>query len=167
MKIINVKGLILSIVSIMLLSGCAKYYVKVVANHEKAVTKANTPFFLAYDAEEVILDQSKLATITSTYEMELNRVRVAPRNMRSANSGFFKSTAVVDVLPGKHEIRLTILIGQNMFIADAISCELEAGRVYHVITEPKIAVVENTNADVAKKIIQNRNNAVFEAKKAQ
>jgi len=38
--------------------------------HNLAVSSSGAPFYLAYDSEEIIWDQSKVATITSTNSLK-------------------------------------------------------------------------------------------------
>ena len=143
----------------VMFSGCAV--------HNATVSGAGAPFYLAYDLEEIIRDQSKVATITSIVGLEINGVVVSPKTMRSANSsGVKKQIVVADVLPGEYRIRITHDPSGNPVTMPAITFNFEAGRIYEVaIHLIKVVVKENTSADVARKIAENRKNAIFERKK--
>lgn len=146
------------IAAMIVLSGCAV--------HNAAVSSSNAPFYLAYDSEEVIRDQSKVATITSTNGLEIDGVWVTSKNMRSANANYAKQQIVVaDVLPGEHKVRIDASVLGGIQRA-AITHNFEAGRIYTMEQITAIVrVKENTSADVAQKIAENRNNAVFKEKK--
>ena len=146
------------VIATLLLSGCAV--------HNAAISSSGAPFYLAYNSDDVIRDQSKVATITSTNGLEVDGINVSPKNMRSANSGFSKgSVVVVDVLPGQHTVKVYPPAG-TIGTLPTLTYNFEAGKVYNVaIKIIKVAVEENTSADVVQKIATNRNNAVFEGKK--
>jgi hypothetical protein len=142
----------------LLLSGCAV--------HNAAVSSSGAPFYLTYDSKEVISDQSQVATITSTGGLEIDGVVVNSKNFRSANTGFAKKAIVVaDVLPGEHSIKIRNANGTPVQM-NAITYDFKAGRIYNVaVNLIKVVVEENTSADVAQKIAENRKNNVFEKKK--
>jgi hypothetical protein len=144
--------------TMLLLSGCAV--------HNASVSSSKAPFYLAYDSEEVIRDQSKVATITSTGGLEIDGVEVIPKNMRSANYGGLKKQIVVaDLLPGTHTVKITRNPSGGYVQMAPITYNFEAGKIYDIaITFIKVVVKENTSANVAQKIAENRNNAVFEKK---
>lgn len=145
------------ILAVLLLSGCAV--------HNAAVSSAGTPFYLAYDSEEVIRDQSQVATLTSTYGLEIDGVKVTGKNMRSTTtSNASKSTVVVDVLPGQHKVRLTNMQSLGVTQATPLNYNFEAGRIYNVTIKILPVIEENKSAEVAQKIAENRNNAVFQTK---
>ena len=158
MKRIKLSLSSIAVAAAMLLTGCAV--------HNAAISGAGAPFYLAYDSEEVIREQAKVATITSTGGLEINGVVVNANNMRASNSSFFKKQIVVaDLLPGEYRIRITHDPSGNPVRMGAITYNFEAGRIYDVAIQIlKVVVKENTNADVAKKIAENRNKAVFESK---
>lgn len=147
-------------VMLLLLSGCA-------TPHNFVVSGSGTPFYLAYNSEEVIRDQSKVATITSTNGLEIDGVNVEPKNMRSINYSFFKKQIVVaDVLPGEHKVKVTADNSGNYIRMEPITYNFEAGRIYNIaIKLVSVFIEENTSQEVAQKIAANRNNAVFEKKK--
>lgn len=130
------------------------------------VTGSNAPFYLAYNSEEVILDQSKVATITSTNGLEIDGVQVTPQNMRSANYSFLKQQIVVaDVLPGTYKVKVTADNSGKPIQMEPITYNFEAGRIYRVsIGISRVFVEENNTSDAAQKIAKNRNNAVFKNK---
>ena len=147
------------------------------------------PFYLAYDSEEVIRDQSKVATIMSTCGLIIDGIKVLPNNMRSANTGFFKKQIVnADVLPGIHEVTLTHSpSGEDLEIREIatinevtgiktttvytvklkpIPYNFEAGHVY--VVEMHLFVIrirEITKEKTIAKIAETRNNAVFKDQK--
>ena len=144
---------------VAILSGCLA--------HNAAVSGSGAPFYLAYDSDEIIRDQSKVATITSTIGLEINGVEVTPANMRSANASFFKKQIVVaDVLPGEYKIKATHdPSGNPIRMSEPIVYIFEAGRIYDVgIAIIKVFVKENSDTSVAQKIADNRKTAVFEKK---
>ena len=141
----------------LLLSGCAV--------HNASVSAEGTPFYLAYDSEEIIRNQSQVATITSTLGLEIDGIEVNSKNMRSTTeSKATKSVVVVDVLPGEHQVRLVNTQVQLEAVqASPITYNFEAGHIYDVtVMMILVKVYENTSADVAQKIAVKRNNAVFE-----
>ena len=145
----------IAIATALLITGCSV--------HNAVVTGANTPFYLAYDSEEVIRDQSQVATITTTYGLEIDGVAVNSKNMRSTTAGTAtKSTVVVDVLPGEHKVKLTNLQNLGVRQVAPITHKFEAGRIYNVTVKILPVVEENRSADVAQKIAEKRNSAVFE-----
>ena len=145
----------IAVAAALLITGCAV--------HNAAVTSSNTPFYLAYDLEEVIRDQSQVATITSTYGLEIDGVSVNSKNMRSTNAGTAtKSKVVVDVLPGEHKVKLTNTQSLGVRQVAPIIHKFEAGRIYNVTIKILPIVEENRSADVAQKIAEKRNSAVFE-----
>ena len=181
------------VVAIMLfLPGCA-------AMQNAGVSNVETPFYLAYDSQEVIRDQSKVATIIShtvagveAQETKIDGVAVTPEDMRSAANrpGSLMGTVLVDVLPGEHQVQLILidrsmppppvplipktqhfqvqLIGRSMPSAPLIpkTQHFEAGRIYNANPITLWThVEENTSTEVAQKIAENRNSAVFENKK--
>lgn len=135
--------------------------------HNAAISGSNVPLYLAYDSEEVLRDQSQVATITSTNGLEIDGVVVNSRNMRSTTAkSATKSVVVVDVLPGKHTVRLTNTQSLGVAQVSSVTYDFEAGRIYNVaIKLIKVVVEENTSTDVAQKIAAKRNNAVFEKEK--
>ncbi|MDR0507552.1 MAG: hypothetical protein LBH32_12180 [Dysgonamonadaceae bacterium] len=141
------------------LSGCAV--------HNAMVSGSNAPFYLAYDSEEVIRDQSQVATITSTGGLEIDSVEVNSKNFRSANSGWVKGNIVVaDVLPGIHSVKLLRDPSGMAVRVNPVTFNFEAGKTYNIaITFMRMFVEENKSADVVKKIAENRRNNVFESKK--
>ena len=155
----NVAAIVACLAVTTMFSGCAA--------HNAAVSSAGAPFYLAYDSEEVIRDQAKVATITSTVGLEINGVTVNANNMRSANSSWAKKQIVVaDVLPGKYQIRITHDPSGNPVRIVPITYNFEAGRIYDVsIQIIKAIVKENTSSDARRKIAENRNKAVFKSKK--
>ena len=99
--------LVIVVAAILMLSGCVSTALKL---HYSSVTQPTTAFFLAYDSEEIIRDQSNVATITSTGGLEINGVVVNSQNMRSANSNINNkrpSIIVVDVMPGTYKVRFS------------------------------------------------------------
>ncbi|MDR2969378.1 MAG: hypothetical protein LBV32_07220 [Tannerellaceae bacterium] len=161
MKRIHVKKIMAGIALVAAMTTVASC-----AIHNAAVSRANAPFYLAYESEEVIRDQSKVATITSTGGLEIDGVVVTPKNMRAANTGFFKKQIVVaDVLPGEHKVKITNDPSGNAVTMNAITFHFEAGRVYDIAAGViQVFVKENTNPKVAAKIAENRHNNVFEKK---
>ncbi|MDR0749361.1 MAG: hypothetical protein LBF62_07300 [Tannerellaceae bacterium] len=150
-------GIVSLILAIMLLSGCAV--------HNAAVSSTGTPFYLAYDSEEIIRDQSQVATLTSTYGLEIDGVAVNSKNMRSTTtSNATKSTVVVDVQPGEHKVRLTNTQSLGVRQTTPLTHHFEAGRIYNVTIKILPVIEENKSADVAQKIAKNRNSAAFTAK---
>lgn len=153
----------------MFVSSCASTGLNM---HSKQVTKPDTQFFLSYDSAVIILDQSKIATITSANGLEIDGVEVNPKNMRVANAktGFFQNnmTMIVDMLPGEHSVKILYSPNGMKLSMNPIKLKFEAGHIYTIGNSsaftPTANVVENTSADVAKKIVENRNNAVFEKK---
>ena len=161
----------LVVATMLFLSGCAIGR----AIQNTAVSSPDALFCLAYDSEEVIRDQSKVATITSTYAMQIDGVHVTPENMRCTNKN---GALVVDVLPGEHKIALTApashvagtkaqgggFYGPGILLPT--TQQFESGRIYNAFDMTIwTRVEENTSAEVAQKIAENRNNAVFEKKK--
>jgi hypothetical protein len=162
MKRVNVKKVmagIALIAAITTVQGCAV--------HNAMVSGANAPFYLAYDQAEVILDQNRVATITSTGGLEIDGVEVTAKDMRAANIGFLKKQIVVaDVLPGEHKVRITHTPDGKFVTAPVISYNFEAGKVYDIaLMTNSMFVRENTNPNVAAKIAANRRNNVFESPK--
>jgi len=145
----------IAIVAVLLLSGCAL--------HNATITGSSVPFYLAYESEEVIRDQSKVATITSTLGLEIDGVIVNRKNMRSTTAETeTKSNVVVDVLPGEHRIRLTSS-QHGLTQVSPVTRTLEAGQIYNVtFMTVSVVVQKNNNANVMKKIAEKRNNAIFE-----
>jgi uncharacterized protein YceK len=158
MKRIDLKKVLVSLAAILLLSGCAV--------HNAAVSGSGAPFYLVYDSEEVIRDQSQVATITSTNGLEIDGVVVNGKNFRSAHAGGVKGSIVVaDILPGTHSVKVLYNNGTPLRM-NAITYNFEAGKVYNIAIKIITAVVEeNKSADVAQKIAENRRNNVFEKKK--
>jgi len=152
----------LVVATMLFLSGCAL--------QNAAVSSPETPFYLAYNSENVIRDQSQLATITTanqgaySVKLEIDDVAVTPENMRSATNKHSSIGGVIaDVLPGEHRIRL---LTSNAPPLLPTTQHFEAGRIYSVYQMTLWThVEENTSAEVAQKIAENRNNAVFEKKK--
>jgi len=164
----------------LLLSGCALREL-----HNASVSSATAPFFLAYDSEEVIRDQSRVATITSDMGLEIDGVVVNNKNMRSADTGGSADTytVVVDVLPGTHTIRTHHMEGgpsapvpvqsvvgppgvmrPGVYVARSIvtapiTYRFEAGHIYDMPSATR--VVENTSEKVVQKIGVHRSAAVF------
>ena len=157
---------------------------------EQANAQKGMPFYLAYDSEDVIRDQAKVATITSTGGLIINGVEVKPWNMRSANTSAFKKQIVnADVLPGTYEVAMTHSpSGEDLRVRTnaktdpmtgittttittvdlvPITYNFEAGHVYvvemHLFTIFRIR--EITKEKTIAKIAETRNNAVFENKK--
>ncbi|GHU84557.1 hypothetical protein FACS189415_8020 [Bacteroidia bacterium] len=122
---------------------------------------------MAYDSEEVIRDQSQVATITSTGGLEIDGVEVNGKNFRSAHTGGIKGNIVVaDVLPGTHTVKLLRDPSGGAVRVNPITYNFEAGKVYDVaITLIMMGVKENKSADVIQKIADNRKNNVFEKEK--
>ena len=147
------------IVIALLLSGCGAH---------SMVTAPNTPFYLAYDLEEVILDQSKLSTITSTNGLVIDGVVVSNKNMRSSNASSLKlfTKAVADVLPGEYNVKATHTNEGTAIQMESITYNFEAGRIYRIrVGISRVVVDDITNPEIVRKIALNRNNAVFEQKK--
>ena len=152
-KILQKAGLGIAIAGMLILSGCA--------THNVPVSSAGTPFYLAYDSEEIIRDQSQVATLTSTYGLEIDGVVVNSKNMRSTTtSKTTKSVVVVDVMPGEHKVRLTNTQSLGVRMAP-VAYNFEAGRVYNVTVKLLPVIEVNKSAEVAQKIAENRKNAVF------
>jgi hypothetical protein len=124
--------------------------------------------FLAYDSEEVIRDQSKVATITSTCGLVIDNVEVTPKTMRSANTSFFnKQNVNADVLPGEYTVTLTHSTSGSFLISPpTLKYKFEAGRVYVVsivtIVVPVVRIKEVTSAKTIAKIVETRKNAEFQ-----
>ena len=136
------------------------------ASHNIPVTKQDAPFYLAYDSEEVIRDQSRVATLTSTYGLEIDGIEVTNKNMRSSYTGTKRpSVTVVDVLPGEYQVRLTQTQHLGVTQKNTITHKFEAGRIYNVTIKILPVVEENKSEDVARKIAENRNKATFEQRK--
>ena len=174
----NRKNLITIVISVSLVM----FFASEQANAQKGI-----PFYLAYDSEDVIRDQSKVATITSTCGLIIDSIEVLPYNMRSANTGSSKKQIVnVDVLPGVHEVTIThdpsgfdrrlptttAMIGnleQRRQSVTATPIELKyipydfkAGHVY--VVEMHFTVIrirEITKEKAIAKIAETRNNAIF------
>jgi len=151
------------------------------------------PLYLAYDSEDVIRDQSQVATITSTCGLIIDGIVVSPKSMRSANTGFLKKQIVnADVLPGVHGVTVTHTpSGESLQTRTTtttntnektgittttttvapvqlkpITYNFEAGRIYVVeIHLLTIRIREVTKEKSIAKIAETRNNAVFENKK--
>ena len=147
------------------------------------------PLYLAYDSEDVIRDQSKVATITSTCGLIINGVEVLPQNMRSANTGFFKKQIVnADVFPGVHEVTVThtptgedrrirtntttdekagiTTIIRTIVELSPITYNFKAGHVYVVEMHLfKIRIRELTKEKTIAKIAETRNKAEFQPAK--
>jgi len=141
------------------------------------------PFYLIYDLEEVIRDQSKVATITSTQGLIIDSIIVLPQNFRSVNTGFFKKQTVnADVLPGEYTVAITHSpTGENLQFStttlgnvttvyynhiplNPVTFNFEAGHVYVVEQHLfKVRVREVTKEKTLTKIVETRNNAVFES----
>jgi len=147
------------IVIALLFSGCVV--------HNAVVSGSSAPFYLAYDAEEVIRDQSQVATLTSIIGLEIDGVVVNNKNLRSTFSGKLKKQIVVaDVMPGTHTIKATHDPNGAPIDMDAISYDFQAGRIYDVTMNLTfVKVVYNKSANVAQKISARRKTAVFEIKK--
>jgi hypothetical protein len=180
------KKLPLLAIASFLLAGCAATdsYFSMVNNVYGSLffSSKNMPLFLAYDSEDVIRDQSEVATITSVYEMEIDDVKVNSANMRSANAGASTGTAV-DVLPGTYTVKIFQTSGENsnpdpvkvsrrasvsVGISNArirmgsTTQHFEAGQIYSVDSMMMSAVVsKNTSEEMAKKIAETRKNAAF------
>ena len=139
-------ALIIVVAAILMLSSCSAG----LKMHYSSVTQSTTPFFLAYDSEEIIRDQSKVATITSSSGLEINGVIVNSQNMRSANSNINNrrpSKVVVDVMPGTYNVRV-INLNQATQVGH-ITYTFEAGKIYAigpVLTSVQIS--ENDSDDV-------------------
>ena len=150
----------IAVAAMLLLSGCAV--------HNAAVSSSDTPFYLAYDSEEVMREQAQVATLTSTYGMEIDGVVVNSKNMRSTTaSNATKSVVVVDVLPGEHKVRLTNTQSLGVSQVKPVTHNFEAGKVYNVTIKILLAIEENKSAEVAQKIAENRRNNVFEKNNKQ
>ena len=154
---------------VLFLPGCAI--------HDAAVSSPETPFYLAYDSETVIRDQSKVATIgaSGVDSLIINDVPVTPKNMRSAANkpgSQLTNPLVVDVLPGEYKIQVIARNGTRVGGGDLplplipATHRCEAGHIYRVGGYAIWThVEENTSTEVAQKIAENRNSAVFENKK--
>jgi len=163
----NVAAIVACLAVTTMFSGCAVY--------NSQISSSSAPFYLAYDTDEIIRDQSKVATITSNLGLEINGVWVTPQNMRSANAGNGnKRVVVADVLPGEYKVRIDPKnIGAQTTSSNIgsgyntpITYNFEAGRIYNLEQITLVVrVKENTSPEVARKIAENRNNAVFESKK--
>ncbi|MDR1763931.1 MAG: DUF1566 domain-containing protein [Dysgonamonadaceae bacterium] len=161
MKKFDFKKVLAGLAATLLLPGCGV--------HNAAVSSSSAPFFLAYDSEEVIRDQSQVATITSTIGLEIDGFRVSSKNFRSAHTGGLKGSVVVaDVLPGVHSIKALNDPSGNPVRMSAITYDFEAGKIYTVgINLVHVFVEENTSPDVARKIAENRKNNEFENAKRE
>ena len=89
------------------------------------------PFFLTYDSEEIIRDQSKVATVLSTVRLEFDGVEVNVPNMRSTYMGKYNNKKhfifIADVLPGEHTVTLLTVPPVS------IKFYFEAGHIYRTI----------------------------------
>ena len=161
LKRVSVRKITGSIVvaTTLLVSGCAI--------QNAAVSSENAPFYLGYDSEDVIREQAKVATITSSCGLVIDGVVVRPQRLRSANAAGRNSQIVVaDVLPGKHEVTITNLPSGEQVNFTAVTFDFEAGRIYDVSSIVfKVVIKENKSKEVARKIAENRNKAVFESPK--
>ena len=148
----------------LLLSGCSATSLNNMYNKQ---IKSDMPFFLAYDTEEVILDQAKVATITSFYGLDIDGVEVNDKTKRSANKAGAlanQGKMIVDVLPGEYKVKI-VYYGQGRVKMEPITYTFEAGRIYDIVgAVDRVVIYENTDADVAQKIKINRTNAKFEKK---
>jgi len=163
MNRINIRKIAVEMVVVgsLLLSGCAAS----LNNMYNKQIKADWPFFLAYDTEEVIRDQSKVATIISFYGLNIDGVEVNHETKRSANAktGRFDNQAkmIVDVLPGEYKVKI-VYYGEQRVTMESMAYTFEAGRIYDIMGAVSVATInENTSADVAQKISANRKNSVF------
>ena len=159
MKRIKLSLSSIAVAAAMLLTGCAV--------HNAAISGAGAPFYLAYDSEEVIREQAKVATITSTGGLVINDVVVNANNMRAANSSVMKKqTVVADVFPGEYSIRITHDPSGNPVSMNAITYNFEAGSIYDVAIQiVKVVVKENSSPQVAQKIAARRKTETFEKQK--
>ena len=149
----------IAVMAMLLLSGCAI--------HNAAVSSSSAPFYLAYDSEEVILDQSQVATLTSPCALEIDGVTVNAKNMRSAHTGGFKGTiTVADVLPGEHAVKILNDSSGKPVTMDAMIYTFQAGEIYDIVPGlSSVSIRINTTEKVYQKIGENRRNNVFEKKK--
>jgi hypothetical protein len=150
--------------AILLFMGCSSKFIA-------RMTKPDTPFYLAYETEEIIRDPSKVATLITERGLAIDEVDVNPKNMRCANarSGTKYLSVVADVIPGTYKLapRYGAADTQNAYLQYASkSFTLEAGRVYSVGEIFTVPVIKDvTTDDLVRKIAGNRNNAVFEKNK--
>jgi hypothetical protein len=157
-KMLQKAAVSILVTAMWLLSGCAV--------HNAAVSGSGAPFYLAYDSEKVIRNQSGVATITSTGGLEIDGVVVNSKNFRSSHTGGIKGSVVVaDILPGTHSVRLLNDPTGTSVRVSPVKYNFEAGKIYNIaIKFVRMVVEENTSADVAQKIAANRNQSVFEKK---
>jgi len=131
MKGVKGKYRIVIVAIVLLLSGCA----------DKEFTTSSTTFYLAYDSEEVIYNQSKIATITSANSFEVNGVLLTNEKMRSEYYYRIKKRIeIADTLPGEHRIRVTADVSGNPVQMEPITYNFEAGRIYSIVLEPSADV---------------------------
>lgn len=146
-------------------------------------------FFLGYDSPEVIRDQSKVATIITTYEMQLDGVKVFWENMRVANLRIlYSEKAFVDVLPGTHTVRLVfhsssssaarpgslgwqtrqVTTTRTTTTTPTFAFDFKAGRVYSAgfgEWGQIVTMQEVTSPEVLEKVARTREAAVFSDKR--
>jgi len=151
--------------------------------------KPNTQFFLAYDSPNIIRDQSKVATIITTYEMQLDGVKVFWENMRVANLRIlYSEKAFVDVLPGTHTVRLVfhsssssaarpgslgwqtrqVTTTRTTTTTPTFAFDFKAGRVYSAgfgEWGQIVTMQEVTSPEVLEKVARTREAAVFSDKR--
>jgi hypothetical protein len=153
------ESIVVVVVATLLLSGCAL--------HNAIISSSSAPFYLVYDSDEVIRDQSQVATITSTGGLEIDGVVVNSKKFRSAHTSRIKSSVVVaDILPGIHSVKVLYNPEGKPISVNPIIYNFEAGKIYDIaLGIAYMFVKENTSASVAQKIATNRNKTVFETKK--
>ncbi|MDR2562450.1 MAG: hypothetical protein LBC98_00745 [Prevotellaceae bacterium] len=160
--------------------------------HSSVTSSTDTEFYLAYDSA-VVLDQSKVATITSVNGLIIDGVECSEENFRSANAARFRKGLVADVLPGVHKISMTRMANDKAVTMTPIEYNFEAGKIYNFHTEVNtnsilsltsgsfgkpniynysgdvdggaVTIYENKESEVAEKIAANRHSLVFKAKK--
>ena len=119
--------------------------------------------YLAYDSNEVIRDQSQVATIVSGEGLDIDDILVMPQNMRYTNYTPSRPNWVIaDILPGKHNVKITQLISGRTIIMTPIEYDFQAGRVYRMgIKFFKLVIEEHPSADFKKEISTLRSSAEF------
>lgn len=89
--------------------------------------------YVAYDTEEIIREQSEVATILAGEGLEVDGVEATIKNMRYANHTPSRPRMViVDVSPGIHKVRVLYHVSGGNIIMEPIEFNFEKGKIYRM-----------------------------------